>query len=146
MFTLEKAANEASLMNISNVLFEDAEAMKWLAFYSNSSKWHKTHSSNIFTLILKEESNDAGFVELEFSSDGTQVVISFYLAPDFRGKGRALSFLQSTFAWLKANSRANVVFAYADVENLRSLRLLDKANFRYETKRENMMCFVTIIN
>ena len=57
MFTLEKAANEASLMNISNVLFEDAEAMKWLAFYSNSSKWHKTHSSNIFTLILKEESN-----------------------------------------------------------------------------------------
>ena len=147
MLTLEPVIKESDLTNVCGSLAKDPEGLNWLAFYENPENWMKTlaHATRK-ALVAYVDGLAAGFIDLEFDRAGRQAVISYYLSPEFRGQGYAREFLASSLAWIKENTSARVVFAYANTENTQSIRVLDKANFRYETKRQDMLCFVTALN
>jgi len=146
MITLTQTTKKSELADICNILSVDAEGMRRLAFYEDAERWAQTFTSQRQGLLASIDGKNAGFIDLEFDNANSQVVLSYYLAPEFRGQGYAKDLLACSLTWLKEHTVTRVVFAYIDAENLQSIRAICHANFRYETKRQGMLCFVTIIN
>ena len=146
MITLEPATTELDLKDVCNVLSTDRDGLNWLAYYADGKAWVNELTRTRKALVAYVDGSTAGFIDLEFDGDQRQVVISYYITPEFRGKGHAKELLSSSLSWLKTNTSARVVFAYANSENTKSIKVLDRANFRYETKRKDMLCFVTVLH
>lgn len=85
-------------------------------------------------LVLKSE--DAVIGSVSVWPRGSEAEIGFALAQNAWGRGIAVEAADAVVRWLRESDRVRRVWAACDVDNLRSIRVLERMGLAYERRAE----------
>lgn len=83
-------------------------------------------------VCMKDDSGLIGDIGMHFSDDGEQAEIGYTINPDFQGKGYGLEAVSAVIKYLFTVLDKHRITASVDPENIKSIRLLEKAGMRKE--------------
>jgi RimJ/RimL family protein N-acetyltransferase len=101
---------------------EKADHIKWFNGQLNDSRC-------LFYMGLSD-GVPCGSVRYNLSDDLMEAVVSISVAPEFWGKGIAFQMMGQAEIALKAESNVEVINATVLNDNIRSMKLFEKANFK----------------
>jgi RimJ/RimL family protein N-acetyltransferase len=83
-----------------------------------------------YIVTVKESGAVAGMIEIRL--DGFKADVGYVFSPQFWGKGMATEALRSLVKWALSQNSIYRIWALCDVENLASVRVLEKAGMQRE--------------
>ena len=118
----------------------DELGMKFLSSYITDNFLHLIDFKKRYLWIVLNEDLPIGFFDLEIETK-EKGYFSFYISPDYRGKGIGFNLLKEA---LKLPEPMSVKMLEGGVEkdNLSSIKTLEKAGFKYvETDEDGMLMY-----
>ena len=106
------------------------------------TKWfeNKLTDPNVLMWIFEVDNCPAGLVRLEKSNN--EVVLSYQLAPHFRGKGLASKMLKMAMSEVKNYWQRMKIMAYTVPGNIASTKSLERAGFYLVSSSDERTCYI----
>lgn len=100
----------------------------------------KLMDPNVLMWIFEVNNSPAGLVRLE--KDNNEVVLSYQIASQYRGKGLGTKMLKMAMNEVENHWQNIKVLAYTLPENIASIKSLEKAGFRLESSSDEKKCYI----
>jgi RimJ/RimL family protein N-acetyltransferase len=96
----------------------------------------KWESGSAYTWFLFSRATDELIGSIAARPNGNEVELGYVLAKKFWGRGLMLEAILAIVDWAFSRPTVTTVLALCDVDNVASARLLEKAGFRLEQRRD----------